>query len=83
MEKANDTEFGLSSSVYTDDLNEAMQVVNEMKFGETYVNRENFEAVQGYHAGMRKSGLGGADGKHGMEDFLVTQVVYMQYKSGK
>ncbi|WP_430786575.1 aldehyde dehydrogenase [Virgibacillus flavescens] len=80
IEKGNDTEFGLSSSVYTDDLNEAMQVVNELKFGETYVNRENFEAVQGYHAGMRKSGLGGTDGKHGMEDFLVTQVVYMQYK---
>ncbi|WP_142827365.1 aldehyde dehydrogenase [Planococcus soli] len=83
IEKANDTEFGLSSAIYTNDLNEAMQVVNEMKFGETYVNRENFEAVQGYHAGMRKSGLGGADGKHGMEDFLVTQVVYMQYKNGK
>ncbi len=24
------------------DLNEAMRVINEMKFGETYVNRENF-----------------------------------------
>ncbi|TAA73083.1 aldehyde dehydrogenase [Planococcus salinarum] len=83
IEKANDTVYGLSSSVYTDDLNEAMRVVNEMKFGETYVNRENFEAVQGYHAGMRQSGLGGADGKHGMEDFLATQVVYMQYKNDK
>ncbi|PKH11312.1 aldehyde dehydrogenase [Planomicrobium sp. MB-3u-38] len=83
IEKANDTIYGLSSSVYTDDLNEAMRVVNDMKFGETYVNRENFEAVQGYHAGMRQSGLGGADGKHGMEDFLATQVVYMQYKNDK
>ncbi|UOQ95559.1 aldehyde dehydrogenase [Halobacillus shinanisalinarum] len=83
IEKGNDTEFGLSSSVYTEDMNEAMRVVNELRFGETYVNRENFEAVQGYHAGMRKSGLGGADGKHGMEDFLVTQVVYMQYKNDK
>ncbi|WJE15847.1 aldehyde dehydrogenase [Halobacillus sp. ACCC02827] len=83
IEKGNDTEYGLSSSVYTDDMNEAMRVVNELKFGETYVNRENFEAVQGYHAGMRKSGLGGADGKHGMEDFLVTHVVYMQYKNDK
>ncbi|MGP4077822.1 aldehyde dehydrogenase [Halobacillus sp. K22] len=83
IEKGNDTEYGLSSSVYTDDLNEAMRVVNELKFGETYVNRENFEEVQGYHAGMRKSGLGGADGKHGMEDFLVTQAVYMQYKNDK
>ncbi|MYL29819.1 aldehyde dehydrogenase [Halobacillus halophilus] len=83
IEKGNDTEYGLSSSVYTDDMNEAMRVVNELKFGETFVNRENFEAVQGYHAGMKKSGLGGADGKHGMEDFLVTQVVYMQYKNDK
>ncbi|MCP3026878.1 aldehyde dehydrogenase [Halobacillus sp. A5] len=83
IERGNDTEFGLSSSVYTEDLNEAMRVVNELKFGETFVNRENFEAVQGYHAGMRKSGLGGADGKHGMEDFLVTQVVYMQYNNKK
>lgn len=83
IEKANDTVYGLSSSVYTNDLNEAMRVVNEMKFGETFVNRENFEAVQGYHAGMRQSGLGGTDGKHGMEDFLVTQVVYMQYKNDK
>ena len=83
IEKGNDTIYGLTSSVYTDDMNEAMRVVNELKFGETFVNRENFEAVQGYHAGMRQSGLGGADGKHGMEDFLVTQVVYMQYKNDK
>ena len=83
IEKANDTVYGLSSSVYTEDLNEAMRVINEMKFGETYVNRENFEAVQGYHAGMRQSGLGGTDGKYGVEDFLVTQVVYMQYKENK
>jgi len=34
--------------------------------------------MQGYHAGMRKSGLGGADGKHGLYEFLSTQVVYMQ-----
>lgn len=80
IELGNDTEYGLSSSVYTNDLNEAMKVVNQLKFGETFINRENMEAVQGYHAGMRKSGLGGTDGKHGVEDFLVTQVVYMEYK---
>lgn len=81
IEMANDTIYGLSSSLYSNDMNETMKVINEMKFGETYVNRENFEAVQGYHAGMRQSGLGGTDGKHGVEDFLVTQVVYMQYKN--
>lgn len=80
IEFGNDTKYGLSSSVYTENLHEAMQVINELKFGETYVNRENFEAVQGYHTGLRQSGLGGTDGKHGVEDFLVTQTVYLQYK---
>ncbi|WP_181350808.1 aldehyde dehydrogenase [Thalassobacillus sp. CUG 92003] len=83
IDKGNDTEYGLSSSVYSEDMNEIMRVTNELRFGETFVNRENFEAVQGYHAGMRKSGLGGTDGRHGMEDFLATQVVYMQYKNDK
>ncbi|MFS6888596.1 aldehyde dehydrogenase family protein, partial [Klebsiella pneumoniae] len=61
-------EYGLTSSVYTQNLNKAMKVISRLKFGETYVNRENFEAMQGYHAGWRKSGIGGADGKHGLEE---------------
>ncbi|PPA72267.1 aldehyde dehydrogenase [Jeotgalibacillus proteolyticus] len=80
IELSNDTEYGLSSSIYTENYHEAMKAVNGLKFGETFVNRENFEAMQGYHAGLRKSGLGGADGKNGLNDFLVTHTVYMQYK---
>ena len=75
---ANDTEFGLTSSVFSNDLNEAMNAVNQLQFGETYVNREHFEAMQGYHAGWRKSGIGGADGKNGLYEFMQTQVVYLQ-----
>ena len=75
---ANDTEYGLTSSVFSNDLNEAMNVVEALQFGETYVNREHFEAMQGYHAGWRKSGIGGADGKHGLYEFLQTQAVYLQ-----
>lgn len=76
---ANDSEYGLTSSIYTRDLSSAMHAVKELKFGETYINRENFEAMQGYHAGWRKSGIGGADGKHGLGEFMQTQVVYMNY----
>lgn len=76
---ANDCEYGLTSSVYTQNINKAMKVVSRLKFGETYVNRENFEAMQGFHAGWRKSGIGGADGKHGLEEYLQTHVVYLQY----
>jgi len=75
---ANDSDYGLTSSIYTRDLNTALRACQEIRFGETYINRENFEAMQGFHAGWRKSGIGGADGKHGLYEFLQTHIVYMQ-----
>ncbi len=76
---ANDCEYGLTSSIYTRNLNTTMIALRKLKFGETYVNRENFEAMQGFHAGWRKSGVGGADGKHGLEEYLQTHVAYLQF----
>ena len=55
-----------------------MKAVKELRFGETYIDLEHFEAVQGFRAGGRKSGIGGADGKHGLYEYMETQVVYLQ-----
>ncbi|MGC1783580.1 MAG: aldehyde dehydrogenase [Acidobacteriaceae bacterium] len=79
IDMANDCDYGLTSSIFTRNLDAAMRASNELKFGETYINREHFEAMQGFHAGWRKSGIGGADGKHGLEEFLQSRVVYMNY----
>jgi len=81
IEMANNSEYGLTSSIYTTNVDTAMKAINSLKFGETYVNREHFEAIQGFHAGWRKSGLGGDDGKHGLDEFLKTRVIYFQYKA--
>ncbi len=75
---ANDCEYGLASSVFTNDLNIAARCCAELEFGETYINRFHFEAIQGFHAGVKKSGIGGADGKHGVEEYLCTHVTYFQ-----
>ncbi|MEI2682070.1 aldehyde dehydrogenase [Erwinia aphidicola] len=77
---ANDSEYGLTSSIFTQNINTAMLALKKLKFGETYINRENFEAMQGFHAGWRKSGIGGADGRHGLEEYLQTHVAYLQYQ---
>ena len=74
---SNDSEYGLASSIFTNNLNDAVKACRELEFGETYVNREHFEAIQGFHAGVKKSGIGGADGKHGVEEYLVTHVTYL------
>jgi lactaldehyde dehydrogenase/glycolaldehyde dehydrogenase len=77
--QANDVEYGLTSSVYTTNINTTMQAIKDLDFGETYVNREHFEAIQGFHAGWRKSGIGGADGRHGLYEYLQSQVAYIRY----
>jgi lactaldehyde dehydrogenase/glycolaldehyde dehydrogenase len=76
---ANDSIYGLASSIFTKDVNVVMRACNELRFGETYVNRENMENMQGFHAGWRKSGIGGADGKHGVLEYSRTHVIYLQY----
>lgn len=63
IDLANDSIYGLASALYSNDYNEIMQASRDLQYGETYVNRDTGEAVQGYHAGMRQSGIGGTDGK--------------------
>jgi len=76
---SNDCQFGLTSSIFSENFNNIMKATTELQYGETYVNREHFEAMQGFHAGWKKSGVGGADGKHGMEEYLQTKVVYAKF----
>jgi len=33
------------------------------------------EGIQGFHAGWRQAGIGGADGKHGLYEYLQSQVM--------
>jgi lactaldehyde dehydrogenase/glycolaldehyde dehydrogenase len=79
IEAANDCEYGLTSSVFSRNVSTVMQAIKDLDFGETYVNREHFEGLQGFHAGWRKSGIGGADGKHGLYEYLQSQVTYLRY----
>jgi lactaldehyde dehydrogenase/glycolaldehyde dehydrogenase len=79
IELANDCEYGLTSSIHTRSVSTALRAVNELEFGETYVNRPNMEAVQGFHAGWKKSGIGGEDGRHGVQAYLQTHIAYINY----
>lgn len=80
LREANDSELGLSSYIFTENLKEAMQASEQLLFGEVYVNCEAEEAITGYHAGWRQSGLGGADGTRGFDEYLNTTVTYIRYE---
>ena len=83
IEMANDRVYGLTSSIYTTDYDTVMRAMNEIKFGETYVNREHFEAFQGFHQGVRQSGIGGEDGELGVEEYLETHVCYVDWDTSR
>jgi lactaldehyde dehydrogenase/glycolaldehyde dehydrogenase len=76
---ANDHQYGLSSVLYTENYRTAMRAANEIEAGELYVNRTPADPYQGFHAGWKRSGLGGDDGKHGMLEFTQTRLVIMKY----
>ncbi|KOY83841.1 aldehyde dehydrogenase [Lysinibacillus macroides] len=77
---ANDSDYGLTSNIYTNSYQSVMKLTKELEFGEVYVNRQQGEAYQGYHAGWKKSGIGGDDGKHGFEEFLQQKTVYLAFE---
>lgn len=79
IEDANDTNAGLSSYIFSNDLSEVMTATERLKFGEVYANCKAEEVVNGYHVGWRESGLGGADGIHGFEEYYNTTVSYIRY----
>ncbi len=79
MRLANESRYGLSAYVFTKDLRRLMRLVRELKFGEIYVNRPGGDAVHAYHAGLRNSGIGGEDGKYGLDAYFQKKTIYVNY----
>jgi lactaldehyde dehydrogenase/glycolaldehyde dehydrogenase len=76
---ANDCDYGLSAYLYTNDMKKIMRTVNELEFGEVYMNRPCGEEFNAFHNGYKISGVGGEDGKYGMEGYLQKKSVYVNY----
>jgi lactaldehyde dehydrogenase/glycolaldehyde dehydrogenase len=79
VHQANDSRYGLSAYLFTNDVTKIMRAVNEVAFGELYVNRVGPESLQGFHVGYHDSGFGGDDGSHGLEAYLRKKTVYLNY----
>jgi|AntRauTorcE11897_2_1112592.scaffolds.fasta_scaffold10760_2 lactaldehyde dehydrogenase/glycolaldehyde dehydrogenase len=79
VEYANRSRYGLSSYVFTEDYQTAMRTVEDLDYGETYVNRTLGEAWQGHHIGWKDSGMGGDDGKYGVLKYTQIKSVYHDY----
>jgi lactaldehyde dehydrogenase/glycolaldehyde dehydrogenase len=76
---ANDSNYGLSAYVFSQNYSTVMKTVEDLDFGEIYINRTNGETVHAHHAGYKESGMGGEDGKWGMLRYTQIKTAYHRY----
>src|SRR3954468_1008403 len=70
VELANNTAYGLAASVWTENINVALQVASQIKAGVVWINSTNmFDAACGF-GGYRESGYGREGGREGMLEYL-------------
>jgi aldehyde dehydrogenase (NAD+) len=71
VELANNTPYGLASSVWTENINLALDIAPKIKSGIVWVNCTNlFDAAAGF-GGYKESGFGREGGREGMYEYLV------------
>ncbi|EED16214.1 vanillin dehydrogenase, putative [Talaromyces stipitatus ATCC 10500] len=76
IELANDTEYGLTAAVYTNNLARGFMVAGQIQSGAVHINSPTIhdEPVLP-HGGVRSSGYGRFGGVHGLDEFLQTKVI--------
>ncbi|WP_312181800.1 NAD-dependent succinate-semialdehyde dehydrogenase [Arthrobacter sp.] len=72
---ANDTPFGLGSSIHTDDEAKALRVAGQIQAGMVYINEAGGSAAELPFGGIKRSGVGRELGKYGMDEFVNKKLI--------
>lgn len=74
---ANNTEYGLAAYFYTKDLSRAWRVAEELEYGMVGLNEVAITSEVAPFGGVKESGLGREQSRHGLDEFLEVKYVCM------
>ncbi|KAI1144006.1 aldehyde dehydrogenase [Hypoxylon sp. FL0543] len=77
LEMANDTTYGLSSAVFTNNVGRAHRVASEFEAGMVHINSTNATDFKVPFGGTKQSGIGRECGEEGLHSYFYTKSVYV------
>ena len=80
---ANNTRYGLAASIWSEDINLALDLATQVKAGTVWINSTNqFDAASGF-GGYRESGFGREGGREGLYEYVKRKEVRSEGKGVK
>lgn len=79
IEAANGTNAGLAAYFYTNSMDRTIRVSESLEFGMVGVNTGNISHTSAPFGGIKESGIGREGGAEGIDEFLETKYINIQF----